>query len=242
MMPVDLSAGLCRKFSPEELDKTFNFSATTFRTAPKGDAYKAWEEAKEVCIECPVFLICREQCWGQEYGVVGGTDEHERYLYRRQMTAQLARKDADERAQLAAYFHARHAGGLGDTAGSMARSTGYSKSSVEALLAEHQAVLDAESRRRDAARTAPKGADWAESPVFPAGSPTKGDGWAWYFGRAHKGHYVAETADGAYVRMKVKSSTSQTVKWLPASHVDLRTAVIPVIQTWVGRPDESAAA
>lgn len=234
MRPPDLDAGLCRKFSPAELDKTFNFSATTIRSAPAAAAREAWDEAKEVCIECPVFLLCREHCWGQEFGVVGGTDEHERHLYRRRLAAELSKKDDKERAKLAAHFHARHAGGLGDSVKTMARSTGYSGLAVRALVDEHQALLEQREPKPRPVRAVE--APTVEVPEFPAAPPPRADGWVWYRGRAHRGHYVAETADGVYVRMKIKPTAAQTTKWFPAQCVDLRTPIAPVIQDWIARP------
>jgi hypothetical protein len=238
MMPPDLSGGNCQKFALEELEETFWYPGPQgLGTAPSAASLERWEEAKEVCIECPIFLRCREASWGQDFGVYGGTDQYERYLYRRKLQRHLARKTEGERAALAAYFHARYAGGLGDAPEVMGRLTGYSHLAIKAMISEHEAVLDAQREQR--LREAPVRplADWGETPEFPAESPRHGDGWVWYFGRAHKGHYVAETADGAYVRMKVKPAMAQTTKWLPASHVDLRRAVDPVIQDWIGRPD-----
>ncbi|MGN6126745.1 MAG: WhiB family transcriptional regulator [Humibacter sp.] len=240
MRPPDLDAGLCRALSPEVLEKTFFFpAAASVRHSPSKAARAAWEAAKEVCIECPAFLLCRENCWGEEFGVVGGTDEHERYLYRRHLTAELARKSADERAQLAAYFHTRHAGGLGDSAGLMARSTGYSKPAVEALIAEHEAVLDAQ-RPALAVAAAPEAR--RQAPEFPAADPPRADGWVWYRSRAHAGHYVAHTEDRVFVRMKIKPAGAQTTKWFPAAEVSLRTSITPVIQVWIARPDKEGRA
>lgn len=143
MRPPDLDAGLCRTLSPAVLEKTFFFpAATAVRYTPSKAAQAAWDAAKDICIECPVFLACREVCWGQEYGVMGGTDEHERYLERRRLMRHLAAKTPEERAQLAEYFHTRHAGGLGDSSEVMACSTGYSEQAVKALIAEHQALLE----------------------------------------------------------------------------------------------------
>lgn len=237
MMPPDFEGGNCQSFAPKELEDTFFYPGPQgVGVAPSATTLERWEQAKEVCIECPIFLQCREASWGQEYGVFGGTDQYERYLYRRKLQRHLARKTDGERTALAAYFHARHAGGLGDTPELLGRLTGYSHLAIRAMISERAAALD-EQRKRAAAKTAPEGADWADRPAFPAEPPSHGDGWVWHFGRAHKGHYVAETADGAYVRMKVKPAMAQTTKWLPASHVDLRRAVIPVIQDWAGRPD-----
>lgn len=238
MMPPDLTEGKCQKFAPAELEKTFWYPGPQdVARTPGAPALRAWEQAKEICIECPVFLLCRETCWGQDYGVIGGTDQHERHLHRRRLTRLLAQKDEAQRAELAAYFHARHAGGLGDTPELIARMTGYSSPSIKLMISEHEAVLDAQREQRQDEAPVRDPADWEDAPDFPAEAPSHGDGWVWYFGQAHKGHYMAETADGAYVRMKIKASLAQTTKWLPVSHVDLRKAVVPVIQSWIGRPD-----
>jgi len=238
MMPPDLADGKCQELSPEKLEETFWYPGPQdVAKTPGGPALAAWEAAKEVCIECPVFLMCRESAWGQEYGVAGGTDQHERHLYRRRLTRLLTQKSDADRAAMAAHFHARHAGGLGDSPELMARSTGYSSQSIKAMIQEHQDLIDAEREQRSGALPVRDLADWEDVPSFPEQDPSHGDGWVWYFGRAHKGHYVAETADGTFVRMKIKPTRAQTVKWLPVSHVDLRRAVDPVIQSWVGRPD-----
>jgi hypothetical protein len=236
MMPVDLSDGLCATLSPETLETTFFYPGPADpEQRPAAYAQAAWDKAKEFCIECPVFVRCRAQCWGMDYGVIGGTDQRERHYERRRIARRLASREADERAQLAAYIHARHAGGLGDSPAVIARTTGYATHTVNDLIKEHQAVLDAQRRERPAPRAQAR----MEPPalVFPGANPPKADGWVWYMGRAHAGHYVAETADGAYVRMKIKPVRAQTTKWLPVSHVDLRTAVTPAVQDWVGRPD-----
>lgn len=151
MRPPDLDAGLCRTLSPATLEKTFFFpAATAVRYTPSRAAQAAWDAAKEICIECPVFLRCRATCWSQEYGVIGGTDEHERYLERRRLMRYLAAKTPEERAQLAEYFHTRHAGGLGDPVAAIARSTGYSEQVIKALMAEHQALLEQREEEKTA--------------------------------------------------------------------------------------------
>lgn len=238
MMPPDYGAGKCRTLSPEELEKTFFYPGPTqTKLMPSALTQAHWDEAKEICIECPIYLQCREANWGEDLGVVGGTDQYERHLYRRKLTRHLAHKSEQERAALAAYFHVRCAGGLGDTPELMARRSGYTAALIRALVAEHEALLDAQRQQRAAPVSSEDQAAWSDTPDFPAEHPHRADAWVWYFGGAHIGHYVAETADGAYVRLKIKPARAQTIKWLPASHVDLRIAVIPVIQDWAGRPD-----
>lgn len=241
MRPPNLDDGLCRTLSPAMLEKTFFYPGPQdVARAPTPHAQRAWDAAKEVCIECPVFLLCRETAVGVDYGVVGGYDEHERHLLRRRLSRELALKSDDERAQLAAYFHARHAGGLGDSPDVMARSTGYSDLSIKLMISEHQAVLDRQRQQRaaDAADGTPT--EWEDVPDFPEASPPKADGWVWYYGRAYAGHYMGQTEDGAYVRMKIKPARAQTTKWVPVHLVDLRSTVTPVVMDWINRPAEPA--
>jgi hypothetical protein len=242
MMPPDLTDGNCQKFAPEELEETFWYPGPQdVAKTPGSPALRAWEQAKEVCIECPVFLMCRENSWGQEYGVVGGTDQHERHLHRRRLTRLLALKDDQERAAMAAYFHARHAGGLGDSPDLMARSTGYSSLSIKLMLSEHEALLDAQRKQAAAQADDAAPTEWEDTPSFPEASPPRADGWVWYYGRAYAGHYMGQTEDGAYVRMKIKPARAQTTKWLPVHLVDLRSTITPVVMEWINRPVEAPA-
>lgn len=234
MKPPDLSEGRCTKLSPRTLEATFHYPGPqSVDQRPTAFAQEAWNEAKEHCLQCPVLALCRERNWGLEYGVVGGTDQYERYLYRRKIGRHLSHMDEAERAALAAQMYARHGRGLGDSAETISRQTGYTAPAVRGLVDEHQALLDAQRVERQASGSTP----WVDAPEFPEKAPPRADGWVWYLGQAHRGHYVAQTEDGAYVRMKIKRSGAQTSKWFATQVVDLRTPITPVIQTWIGRPD-----
>lgn len=238
MMPPDFAGGNCQSLDPEVLEGTFWYPGPQDLARTPGDAaLAAWEQAKEICIECPIFLMCRENSWGQEFGVVGGTDQHERHLHRRRLTRLLALKNEADRAAMAAFFHARHAGGLGDSPDVIARSTGYSSLMVKLMLSEHDDLLNGQRERRSEAAIGPALERWEDVPKFPKASPPKADGWCWYFGRAYAGHYVAHTDDGAYLLMKIKPARAQTTKWLPVGHVDLRSTITPVVQDWINRPN-----
>jgi hypothetical protein len=135
---------------------------------------------------------------------------------------------------MAAYFHARHAGGLGDSPEVIARATGYSSPSIKLMISEHEALLDRQ-RRQAAAQAADAPLDeWEDIPSFPTASPPRADGWVWYYGRAYAGHYMGQTEDGAYMRMKIKPARAQTVKWIPV-HVDLRSTITPMVMDWIRR-------
>lgn len=234
MMPPDLSEALCATLPPDVLESTFFHPGRHNVALPPGAAtQRAWDQAKEICIECPVFLRCRAGALGAEYGVVGGWDEHERHLLRRRLARQLAVKETAERAQLAERLHARHAGGLGESPQVIARGTGYSTEAVRSLIAEHEALLE----QRLPAKPAPVVAVRDDTPVFPVGSPPRADGWAWYRSRAYAAHYVAQTGDGKYLLVKVKPHAAQTLRWMPAELVSIRTKIAPVVREWVGRAD-----
>ncbi len=139
---------LCEKLDKQSVDNTFNAPGGEPRDAPSPSAQAAWDEAKETCLNCPVYLTCRQEHWGQDYGVWGGTDQHERYLYRRQLTRRLAAMKPAERAAVAATLYARRMAGSGQTARVIARATGYAEQTVKVLLEEHVATLSRPARER----------------------------------------------------------------------------------------------
>lgn len=148
MIPPDYSGGNCANFSIEEMEGTFFYPGPhDTRRPPVARAQERWNEAKEVCIECPIFLRCREDNWGQTYGVWGGTDQYERHLERRKRSRAAQAMNAEQRSALAAQISARYAGGLGEAAGTIARRTGYSVMTVNALLAEHADTLPKKEER-----------------------------------------------------------------------------------------------
>ena len=133
----------CAELKQEELDATFDFEGPNVLANPPGaPALRAWKAAAEICIECPLYLPCREKNWGQEYGVWGGTTQHERWNYRRRLERRLGEMTAVERSRLAERMHTRFARGLGQSPDEIARETGYAKSAIQALIDEHQALLD----------------------------------------------------------------------------------------------------
>lgn len=135
---------LCRGLSNEQLDATFFYPGPpNAGRSPSHIAWKAWEQAKEICIECPVFVTCRENSWGQQTGVVGGTDQYERYLYRRRLANELRVMPAEERAALAAKLSRRYGHGLRETMMQITISTGYSPLAVRTLLEEHDRATNA---------------------------------------------------------------------------------------------------
>ncbi|MFJ4622137.1 WhiB family transcriptional regulator [Streptomyces sp. NPDC088812] len=52
---------------------------------PVKSTQQRWDQAKEICAMCPVRTQCARDTLGEEYGVYGGLDEHQRYLIRRKL-------------------------------------------------------------------------------------------------------------------------------------------------------------
>lgn len=146
-------ARLCASLTDEELEATFFYPGSPeVSRRPTGAAARADEAAREVCIECPVYLRCRAVCWGETYGVWGGTDQYERYVYRRKLARELADMGSAERAALAARMHHR---ALRTHPGEIARQTGYSPQALTILIAEHRDAVEAlRDKRRAAAQAA----------------------------------------------------------------------------------------
>lgn len=162
---------LCASLTREELDGTFFYPGPLFVSSPpSGRSQTRWDRAKEICIECPVFLSCRQNRWGQEYGVWGGLDEHERYLYRRSLMRALGRMTPPQRAALAERLFHACGGARAPRLVAVSLRTGYTVPTLKGLLAEHaEALKDRARRREDAARAAREAVgaqrpeDWAET-------------------------------------------------------------------------------
>lgn len=235
---------LCASFSPEELEETFFYPGPLYVTKPPSAmSRKRWDMAKEVCIECPVFLSCRAENMGQEYGVWGGTDQYERSRHRRRMTSSLRKRDQEQREALAASL-AERAGGAGAArAEALSWSTGYSLQTVRGLIAEHRERIGTQhTARRDAAAREAVDVPLPAAITWPQADPPEGDGWVRSEGQTLPGYYLAQTPDGVWLRMKFRAGHLTPVrKWFPAERVSVRAVVEPVFENWSGEGKANAA-
>lgn len=146
----------CRQLPVEELERLFFAGPALYNMTPSDAVKEAWEEAKEICIECPVFVACMEKAPGQLYGVWAGRDQHERHLARKRAGRRLLKASPEERADLARRVHEMHRGGNGLTLQAIATRVGHGPETCRKLLAEHNAFLREENppRRQPARLTA----------------------------------------------------------------------------------------
>ncbi len=237
---------LCARLTREELDATYFYPGPqNVGQKPGRRVQRRWDAAKEMCLNCPIFISCREGSWGEDYGVWGGSDQYERYLYRRRKAAALARLSAGERAALAARFAARYAGGAGESAASIARREGYSSLMVRQLLREHREAVEARRQELRTQSLAARGAVGIPGPPstgrrWPEGAPD-GDAWVNREGSIHSARYVGQSMNGRWLRMTVQiGHMNPILRWFRAENVDLRAEVTPVIiKKGVGRAAQS---
>ncbi|MFF3751759.1 WhiB family transcriptional regulator [Streptomyces sp. NPDC002018] len=83
----------CRTVDPERF---FTTGPMAVSKPPTFATQQAWNEAKKICSFCPVLAECRRDTLGEEYGVWGGRDEHQRSLIRNRLS-RTARKWPEER-------------------------------------------------------------------------------------------------------------------------------------------------
>lgn len=97
---LDLRGGICNRMA--DWDEMTDGIMKPGK-APHPKVQERWDEAKEVCLHCPVFVECHDQRLQHKLGVWGGTDPYERYLERRriQSAALKARKREKAAAELA---------------------------------------------------------------------------------------------------------------------------------------------
>ncbi|MBT2398366.1 WhiB family transcriptional regulator [Streptomyces sp. ISL-100] len=63
---------------------------------PSAHAERMWDRAKEICAQCPALQECRRDTLGEEYGVWGGLDHHQRSLLRRKLVRNVRRWPRDQ--------------------------------------------------------------------------------------------------------------------------------------------------
>lgn len=262
---------LCKTLTDEELEETFFFPGPmSVRDLPTRKVRDQWAKARDMCLDCPFYLACRETTLGEPYGVWGGRDQYDRYLERRQLAHRLTKMSSEDRAALAARLHATHL-----KPATLARRTGYTEPTVKALLEEHEktlapskarqlGVLSDEERGRLASMAA-KGvpmrhmttmlgrsakllqqaladmAPKAPAPSWPS-APPPGEGWVWYDGHARSARYLGQTEDGLWIYMALRSASAPTRRWFIADHVQLRKKVCVQILEWEGRAQRERVA
>ncbi|MGI5400612.1 WhiB family transcriptional regulator [Streptomyces sp. CA-135486] len=193
----------------------------------------AWDYAKTICARCPVLEECHRDTLGEDFGVWGGRDEHERHLERRKLPRKA--KSWEPALRLAwgkELSRLRPKEAPVDWA-DIRRMTGITKTLAEELIQEwreHRKAQDVQAATVVIDLPLPSGPD------FPDVRGRR-DCWVRHNSRVADAHYHGQTADGRWIRVQVKAGRGNTLKWVKAENVRFHDPKPPVILEYVGRPD-----
>lgn len=224
-----IDRGLCRKLDPEP----FFAPGGQPDRKPQAKTQALWNEAKEACVFCPVLEECRRDTLGEEYGVWGGLDEHERHLARRRLADRAAWKKWPKEERLE---WGEHLAGL-RTAGfsyvKIQRRTGFNVSVVEGLIEEWKASLPPEPAQAEVVELKLPG---LVKPDFPEGKGSK-HAWVRNGNLVADGWYAGETADGRWIKMQIYSVRGHVFKFFRPDDVKFYSKQRRWVVSYSGRPD-----
>lgn len=196
-----------------------------------------WDQAKEICAMCPVREECRRDTAGEEYGVYGGLDEHQRYLIRRRLYRAVDNWPSSRRLAWGEEMWKLRQAEL--TWSQILSRTGIPAGVGEKLLAVWTAHLAEKAENEPLAEVVdlelpePKA---ERLPPFPD-RPGRRNCWVRHRGIVSDGHYRGETPDGKYIQATTFAGRGQVNKWFAAEDVKLYHPVAAVILNYKARPD-----
>lgn len=226
-----INQALCRGMDPENF---FTVSTVQLGRTPAPETQAAWNKAKKICARCPVLQECRRDTLGEDYGVWGGRDEHERHLERRKLMTLAKRWPQELRLEWG-----EHLAVLRDEDGAYLRwtdirkQTGIGQSLGEQLIAEwreHVGPVPEKSVAKVVDLPLPEGPDFPDV-------PGRRDCWVRHNSQVADGHYHGQTADGRWIRVQVKAGRGNSLKWVRSENVRFHDPKPIVILEYVGRPD-----
>lgn len=183
--------------------------------APSKSAQKRWDQAKEICAVCPVLKECKRDTLGEEFGVYGGYDEHQRYLIRRALPARAKKWPPERRLAWGQLFSTMRAGGV--TYRQISLQTGFSAPLATALVEEwgqHRAKQTATVTELPVPLAERKKVDFPDRP----GSR---HAWVRHRGGVSDACYRGETPDGQWILVQTYAGHGNVNKWFRAEDVHL---------------------
>ncbi|MGW2169181.1 WhiB family transcriptional regulator [Streptomyces sp. NPDC001705] len=201
---------------------------------PAEKAQAKFDQAKEICRLCPVLKQCQRDTLGEEYGVYGGWDPHERYLIRKKLVKSIPNWPRQRQLAWAEEIHRlREEGQLWKD---IQTFTGITKSAGELLCKIWEDHL-AERPDRPEVVEIPAPEPAAKKP-FPD-RPGRRHAWVRHtYGAISDAWYRGQTADARWIYVTTFSGRGQVHKWFPAEDVQLYHPQAVVILRYKARPDE----
>jgi hypothetical protein len=229
--------GICRW----EEDRHLFFSAGGQPSRkPSETTQELWNQAKEICAMCPVLKQCARDTLGEEYGVFGGLDEHQRYLIRRRLYQAIWRWPEERRMAWARELWMLRQHGL--TYGQILSRTGIPAGAAETLVGIWSRHLAEQAESEVVDLELPEAAaEDGGKPPFP-GRPGQRHAWVRSGGLVRDAWYRGETPDGVWISVQTWAGRGRSVnKWIPAEDVCLYNPQPAVVMNYYGRPDTPEA-
>jgi WhiB family redox-sensing transcriptional regulator len=205
---------------------------------PAPSTQRRWDQAKEICAMCPVKPECQRDTLGEEYGVFGGLDEHQRYQLRRRIPKAVDGWPEERRLAWAKEIYSLRE--IGFTWTQITVRTGLPAGVGERLLALWNERLEQKAKEIpgqiiDLELPEPEEAE-DRLPAFPD-RPGRKNCWVRHRGLVSDAWYRGETPDGAYIQATTSVGRGQANKWFAAVDVHLYRPVAAVILNYRARPD-----
>lgn len=203
---------------------------------PAEGVQELWDQAKEICAMCPVIAECRRDTLGEEYGVYGGLDQHERYRIRKVMSRAVDRWPESRRLAWAEEIYTlRKSGGMHWRA--IQTRTGMPPSAAEKLFdlwKQHLSSQKAKAKVEDLRLP-----DTQTKRPFPEKAGRR-HAWVRNNGLLCDAWYRGETADGAWINLTTFSGRGSVNKWFRKEDVHLYRPQVVVVLNYAARPEAAA--
>jgi hypothetical protein len=231
-----LDRASCRTADPERF---FAASGGQVDKKPSPANQALWNRAKKLCSFCPVLEECRRDTLGEEYGVWGGRDEHERYLERLKISRGRWKKWSEE-TRLAWGEHLAWLRNRGMSWREIHRRTGFSIGVCEALIDQWRTQKAQRGEEIVSTRMSriPQSLTLREFPDV-AGQRHM---WVRHNGRVSDGWYAGETPDGVWIRVQVWSGRGNVFKWVKPEALKIYNPQRPFHIRYAGRAARERAA
>lgn len=202
--------------APEDFDLFFTNAGAPGQKPGKATQARL-DQAKEICAMCPVMEECRRSTPGEEYGVWGGLDQHERWELRKQLHEEVKGWPKERRLAAGRELHEYRSAGMRwhDIKPSTGLQDKVSQELVDEWL-EHQKANPEKPARKPARPQVVR----LEAVAFPD-KPGHRHGWVRQNRMIADAWYRAQTPDGRYLLMNTAISGREVVKWVEAKDVKL---------------------
>jgi hypothetical protein len=204
---------------------------------PSARTQNRWDRAKEICSMCPALEECARDTLGEQYGVYGGLDEHQRFLIRMKLAKAVKGWPVERQLAWGKELHRMRERGMSWIA--IQGQCGIPASPAEYLVKR----WDEHSRAQRVGLSKvvdlelPEPVDSRLKRPFPD-KPGRRHAWVRSNGLVSDAWYRGQTPDGAWINVAVNAGRGSSYKWISAEDVHIYRPQAVVILNYTARPDD----